>query len=179
MGRTTKQDGSGRTLIFSGLRWPTAQPFPLPKADRLRAALYKATRGRLMPLCAPSICRSSPCSGVRGASGRPSPSMPAGVVSRTSTFTTRRIAPRSCSAVATRSLDQGDPRFRSTLPNGPSSNEHCSAASLLWGEPNENGISYPLDRPTGARSFFDDPYAMSMVQKPHRRAASERRRSRL
>ena len=37
-------------------------------------------------------------------------------------------------------------------------------ASALWGDPDKNGISYPLDQPTGVRAFFDDPFAMSMVK---------------
>jgi hypothetical protein len=166
MRRISKQQGSGRTLIFDGIRWPTAIE-SLPKAERLRLALYKA-KGLAVPAdFRIGIDFNHLPVAVNTGTGRSWTPEPVDATWR-SFADLDLYSPRECAAFV---RHRGEPfatirrtPFHINIVEWPLLKRALLPGSLLWGEPDKNGISYPLDRPTGARLLFDDPYAVSMAK---------------
>ena len=157
----TKQDGLGLTLIFSGLRWPTAQP----AYDYQLATALLSEGGREV---VDAVRRSRGCVDIAVHSGEGRIWTPEPVDASWRNFANLELgSEKDCVAVVRRRGDPFEIRptpFQINTAQWFFLQQALLLASVLWGDPDKNGLSYPLDRPTGARAFFDDPFAMSMVK---------------
>jgi hypothetical protein len=161
MRRMTKQDGLGLTLVFSGLRWPTAQP----AYDYQLATALLSESGREV---VDAVRRSRGCVDIAVHSGEGRIWTPESVDASWRNFATLELGSEKDSVAFVQR--RGDPLESRPTPFHINTaqwiflQKALLLASALWGDPDKNGVSYPLDQPTGVRAFFDDPFAMSMVK---------------